>query len=66
MLAQRAPGETAFGCVHQPTSMAAGLVTRELADDRTFAGEIVRNPQDEELSLVEFARVIQADSDLQG
>jgi hypothetical protein len=47
MLAQRAPGETAFGCVHQPTSMAAGLATRELADDRTFAGEIVRNPQDE-------------------
>ena len=28
MLAQRAPGETAFGCVHQPTSMAAGLATR--------------------------------------
>src|SRR6202035_6021871 len=45
MLAQRAPGETAFGCVHQPTSMAAGLATRELADDRTFAGEIVRNPR---------------------
>jgi len=37
MLAQRAPGETAFGCVHQPTSMAAGLATRELAGDRTFA-----------------------------
>ena len=66
MLAQRAPGETAFGCVHQPTSMAAGLATRELADDRTFAGEIVRNLQDEGMALVEFARVIQADSDLQG
>ena len=64
MLAQRAPGETAFGYVHQPTSMAVGLATRELADDRTFAGEIVRNLR--RLSLVEFARVIQADSDLQG
>jgi hypothetical protein len=27
--------------------MAAGLATRELADDRTFADEIVRNPRDE-------------------
>jgi hypothetical protein len=41
-------------------------VVTELAYDRTFAGEIVRNLQDEGLSLVEFARVIQADSDLQG
>jgi phage terminase large subunit-like protein len=36
--------------------MAAGLATRELADDRTFAGEIVRNLQDEGLSLVEFGQ----------
>jgi hypothetical protein len=28
MLAQRASGETAFGCLHQPASMAAGLATR--------------------------------------
>jgi hypothetical protein len=36
----------------------------ELAYDRTFAGEIVRNLR--RLSLVEFAPMIQADSDLQG
>jgi hypothetical protein len=46
--------------------LAADFEFTELAHDRTFAGEIVRNLQDEGLSLVEFARVIQADSDLQG
>ena len=47
-------------------ALASRFVVTELAYDRTFAGEIVRNLQDEGLSLAEFARVIQADSDLQG
>jgi len=46
--------------------LASRFVVTELAYDRTFAGEIVRNLQDEGMALVEFARVIQADSDLQG
>jgi phage terminase large subunit-like protein len=36
--------------------LAARFVATELAYDRTFAGEIVRNLQDEGLSLVEFGQ----------
>ena len=37
-------------------ALAARFVVTELAYDRTFAGEIVRNLQDEGLSLVEFGQ----------
>ncbi len=37
-------------------ALAALFVVTELAYDRTFAGEIVRNLQDEGLSLVEFGQ----------
>ena len=36
--------------------LAADFEFTELAHDRTFAGEIVRNLQDEGLSLVEFGQ----------
>jgi phage terminase large subunit-like protein len=37
-------------------ALASRFVVTELAYDRTFAGEIVRNLQDEGLSLVEFGQ----------
>src|SRR5580704_2282736 len=37
-------------------ALASRFVVAELAYDRTFAGEIVRNLQDEGLSLVEFGQ----------
>jgi len=37
-------------------ALASLFVVTELAYDRTFAGEIVRNLQDEGLSLVEFGQ----------
>jgi len=37
-------------------ALAARFVVTDLAYDRTFAGEIVRNLQDEGLSLVEFGQ----------